>query len=237
MEVVKFFPGVDFTLDSIEMVFPYAPLYHYFTDMQKYVRNDQSEDCKVEDFQVLEWYHDNHLVDHYNEVRSFIGLSNVSFENLWAIFRPGDLVVTRDHLGLPQLHVLAIAETVKKPQESYRSLRGSKEQDLVVKAWSMVWSPARRTFRRALWAFVIPQFRGSRGVTSLEVYPLGFDNAVAQKELQEKLIKRGNIWKKLVAGRPTCWHYKGAAFDRGPSPGPSGPPGSSQKLYQTINVS
>jgi hypothetical protein len=215
MEVVKFFPGVDFTRDSIEMVFPYPPLFHYLADMQTFVGNDKSEDRNVGDFQVLEWYHEIHLKDHYHEAHSFLGLSNVSFEYLWAIFRPGDLVVTRDGLGLLQLHVLTIAEMRKKKREAeilYSSYEEIPQQELVVKAWSIVWFPSQRTFRRSLWSFVIPPFSGSRRVTSLEIYPLRFEDVLTQKRIREELIIRGNIWKKLASERPSCWHYKGEAF-------------------------
>jgi hypothetical protein len=235
MEIVKFYPGVDFSLDSIEMVYPYPPLYHYFADMQNFVENDKSEDRNLEDFQVLEWYYNNHLKALYNEVGSFTGLSNVSFEYLWAIFRPGDLVLTRDRLGLSQLHVLTIAELIKKQRDNYQSLPRITEHELMVKAWSVVWSPSTHTFRRSLLVFVIPQFSGSRGITSLGVYPLRFEDTSAQKKIKEELIERGNTWKKLVSKRPTCWHYKGAAFDVHDNrvPRPSGV----QQLLQTINVS
>jgi hypothetical protein len=242
MEVVKFFPGVDFTRDSIEMIFPYPPLYHYFTDMKNFVHNDKSEDRNVDDFHVLEWYHDNHLIDQYNEAQSFLGLSNVSFEYLWAIFRPGDLVVTRDGLGLLQLHVLTIAEMRKRGKSDidiYQHPGDFPQQELVVKAWSIVWFPSQRTFGRSLWSFVIPPFSGSRGVTSLEVYPLRLEDVPSQKRIREELIKRGNIWKKLVSERPSCWQYKGAAFsgqiDESFRSGP--PPAPGTRLLNTINVS
>jgi hypothetical protein len=217
------------------MVFPYPPLYHYFADMQQYVENDKSEDRNLEDFQVFEWYHTNHLKELYNAVGSFTGLSNISFEYLWAIFRPGDLVLTRDRLGLPSLHVLTIAELVKKQKDNYQTLAGVTEHELVVKAWSMVWSPSTRSFRRSLWVFVIPQFPGSRAVTSLGVYPLRFEELATQEKLKGELIARGNTWKKLVSNRATCWHYKGAAFDIHDNRGPR-PPGA-QQLLLTINVS
>lgn len=235
LEVVKFYPGVDFSLDSIEIFFPYPPLYHYFADMQKFVENDESEDRNLEDFRVFEWYHTNYLKALYNEVGSFTGLSNVSFEYLWAIFRPGDLLLARDCLGLPSLHVLTIAELVKKQRENYQRLAGAADHELVVKAWSIVWSPSTRTFQRSLWAFVIQQFPGSRAVTSLGVYPLRFEDIATQTKIKEELIERGNTWKNLVSKRATCWDYKGAAFDIHDNRGPR-PPGV-QPLLHTVNVS
>ena len=237
IKIVKFYPGVKIRSDSIEMTFPFAPLYHYFEAMQKFVQNDESEDASREDFEVLEWFHDKYLVSHYNEVRSFISLGNVTFEYLWAIFRPGDLIITRDQLGHRQLHVLAMAEMREKWSTTGFTAVGRTLKMVFVKAWSIVWSPSAQAFRRTLWVFAIPQFVGSKGITSLDVYPLDFEDIVFQETLKKELIERGKTWKKLVSQRPTCWHYKGAAFDgRAGGIRPYIQPGESP-LLKTTNVS
>ena len=144
-------------------------------------------------------------------------------------------MLTRDLLGHRQLHVLALAEVREKWSAEFSAV-GQNVQMMFVKAWSMVWSPSTQAFQRALHVFALPQFVGSKAITSLDVYPLSFEDATFQATLKEELVERGMTWKKLVSERPTCFHYQGAAFDDQAGAGKRLYPGESP-LMATVNVS
>lgn len=226
VQAVRLYSGVKIENNYIEMEYPYPALFHYFDEIQRLAEDDESEEAGAEDFSVLKWYYETYLLDKYNKARRVIEFGNITFDYLWALFRPGDLVVTTDVLGHQQLHILTISQYILEKQ---------REDEFVMKVWSMVWSPSRQSFRRSLWKFWIGRFPGSRSILSLDLFPLSCQNTETQERLKLELSKRGNFWKKLVSERPTCWHCEGAVFDGKAGSRRANP--SAGKIMKTTNIS
>jgi hypothetical protein len=227
MQAIPLYAGVKIENSYIEMEYPYPALFHYFGDLQRFVENDKSEEAYPQDFAVLKWYYDTYLIEHYEKARHLIESGNITFDYMWALFCPGDLVVTTDELGHRQLHVLTLSQ--------YESERHRlTDLEFLLHAWSMVWSPSRESFRRSQWEFYVQRFPGSRSILSLPLFPLRCEKPEIQELLKLELSKRGKEWKALVSERPTCWHCKGAAFDGKAVTHRSR---SSEKLLKTTNVS
>jgi hypothetical protein len=226
-QAILLYAGVKIENSYIEMVYPYPALFHYFGDLQSFVENDKSEEAYPQDFAVLQWYYDTYLIEHYEKARHLIECGKITFDYMWALFCPGDLVVTTDELGHRQLHVLTLSQ-YKRHKDS------PTDDDFLLNAWSMVWSPSRQSFRRSQWQFYVQRFPGSRPIPSLPLFPLRCEKPEIQELLKLELSKRGKEWKALVSERPTCWHCEGAAFDGKAatllSPG-------TPRLLQTANVS
>ena len=207
MQAIQLYAGVKIENSYIEMEYPYLALFHYFGDLQRFVENDKSEEACPQDFAVLQWYYDTYLIEHYEKALHLIESGNITFDYMWALFCPGDLVVTTDELGHRQLHVLTLSQ-YKSEKNSLTDL-----SSFQLYAWSMVWSSSRQSFRRSQWEFYVLRFPGSRSIPSLPLFPLRCEKPEIQELLKLELSKRGKEWKALVSERPTCWHCKGAAFD------------------------
>lgn len=102
----------------------------------------------------------------------------VSFDTLWTVFKPGDIVVSRPFLDQPQAFI--VHESMESGIE-----RDEKPVFWKLICWSYDWTG--KTFRRFPVELRVEYFRGTRRLDLLSVFPLKF----MDKEKIENLKKRG----------------------------------------------
>ncbi|KAH8175289.1 ATPase family associated with various cellular activities (AAA) domain-containing protein [Sarocladium implicatum] len=102
----------------------------------------------------------------------------VSFETLWTVFKPGDIVVSRPFLDEPQAFIV---------HESMESgiKRDEKPVHWKLICWSYDWTG--KTFRRFPVELRVEYFRGTRRLDLLSVIPL----KLVEKDKVDKLKQRG----------------------------------------------
>ena len=208
-EVVKFYPAAIFRKSSIEIVSPYGLLYHYFDKIKARVSPESSSSELLEHFGFIERFVKTNLSERYEEIQeSLISDKLVSFEDLWALYKPGDYVVIKD--GLHQNLVLVFTNIEeKKNQQQYVNRPFA---SYTIWAWSVVWNPSEKLFQRRSWKLKVTRYPGKRHVVSLPVYPLHAVSEAEQERLTAHLKDRGERWRSLISGSALCFMHTGPAF-------------------------
>ena len=129
----------------------------------------------------------------------------VSFENLWSIYKPGDIVISHLFLGEPQAFIV---------HESMESRMGM-ERIGIARYWGLVcWSYdwTGKTFRRVQVELRVESFEGARKVQSLSVCPIKY---LSETE-KGKMEQRGrNFWEICLRAKGSrLFQYSGDAILR-----------------------
>ncbi|MCJ1382203.1 hypothetical protein MMC17_005315 [Xylographa soralifera] len=208
-KVVDFYPAAIFRKGSIEMVSPYSLLFHYFDEIKAKVSSESSSPELLEHFGYIERFVEKNLSERHQEIRDSLTTDNsVSFEDLWALYKPGDYVVIKD--GLHQKLVLMFTDIEeKKIQQQYIQ---RPFLHYIISAWSVVWNPSEKLFQRRSWKLKITRYPGKRHVVSLPVYPLHAVSEAERESLIAHLEDRGERWRSLVSGSALCFMHRGPAF-------------------------
>lgn len=192
--------------------------------MQEYVDNNNGEDAESNDWNDFrKFFYDVEVKPFHDRVRASLGEANVRFDNLWAVFKPGELLYTLDDFDEPHLFVIG-ASTFrgrKYGADDFENLfsrggaasAGASER-FVLDAWTVTWKGSSRVFSREVKTFAINFFAGTRPVSSCKIYPFEYyknGDTEAQKALLEELEQRGLIWAQMISHEPASKHHNGPA--------------------------
>ena len=144
--------------------------------------------------------------------------ATISFDFLWTIFPPGELVISRTFMGQPQIFVV-------KYCSDYIYKRRSNDRRWDLECWSYDWNGT--AFNRVPVKFIFEDFKGTKPISSLHCYPLKYHRDDSEGErangegstqnLCEGLIKRGMRYRELCL-KPRLkqiFEYDGVAVSRG----------------------
>ncbi|KAJ4301945.1 hypothetical protein N0V90_004041 [Kalmusia sp. IMI 367209] len=222
--VIRYFPEVYVELRSISFSYPYAPFYYYIDQMQEYVDNDNDEDAETDDWNDFrKHFYDADVGPFHNQVRASLDEANVRFDNLWAVFKPGDLLYTLDDFDEPHLFIIGAstfrgrkygANDIENLLSRGGAASAGASERFVIDAWTVTWKGSSKVFSREVKTFTINVFAGTRAVSSFKIYPIkyyGDGNTESQHELLDKLEHRGLTWAQLISQEPISKHHEGPA--------------------------
>jgi len=210
--VVKHFPGIGLNGGKVTVTAPYAPLFFYYDELRKLADSDENPGLK-DDFLHLTDFYSRRVKPAHDVIKQDQADNLVIFKDLWALFRPGDLVYTLDDFGEPTIHMLDATEyrPGERVQENYSIQRFRRfSADL----WSVTWDRASGLFQRVTLTRSIKSFSDARPISSLPFYPLSHYRGDTDA-LRLTLQKRGRSWKKLVSEPASCKDYDGPARPHG----------------------
>ncbi|KAK4224660.1 putative atpase aaa+ type core [Podospora fimiseda] len=216
VSVVRYYPGISLGGNEIVLTAPYAPLFFYYDDLSKIVqeKEDSSPELK-QDFKVLAHFYTRWVKQSHDDIRTRIQKGVVLFEDLWAVFRPGDFVYSLDELGEPCLHGLGAGEYRRAENSGYQEYSIRRFKRFSVDLWNVTWDKAGGVFQRITATRSIRIYSEARKISSLPFYPLSPYYAEGNQNkidaLLDTLKERGNKWKGLVSEKPACQLYQGAA--------------------------
>ena len=161
------------------------------------------------------------LESYFNGAREMQEKTNtVSFDYLWTIFPPGELVFSSaTFMDRPQAFI------VKYCQYNYKRKVNSGEK-WILECWTYDWNGTN--FYRAPVEFFFEDFKGTKSITSLPCYPLKFHRDSSDdpnsagginfgEAMKQRLIKRGERYRELCLkqkGRQ-IFDYEGDLLERG----------------------
>ncbi|KAK1249653.1 hypothetical protein MKX08_009656 [Trichoderma sp. CBMAI-0020] len=133
----------------------------------------------------------------------------VSYDMIWTLFRPGDLVLREDRIGNLWLFVLTdLAYIISRSRR--RADRAEKKTFLNVLLLN--WNEVDSSLSNEYMSFNLPEFSGKRHITSLPIYPIRYQEDMERKRIQESLARRGRKWQELINAASICQHHCGLAF-------------------------
>lgn len=148
--------------------------------------------------------------------------NTVSFEYLWTLFPPGELVVGKPFMDRWQAFVVKFCVASYKKKGS----SGESGQKWILECWTYDWNGT--VFRRVPVEFSFDEFKATKSITALLCYPLRYhrdcsDDAnsvggkVSGESLKQRLIKRGERYRELCLKRRgrQIFDYEGELLPRG----------------------
>ena len=192
--------------------------------MQEYVDNDSDEDAKSDDWNDFrKHFYDAYVGPFHDRVRASLDEANVRFDNLWAVFKPGDMLYTVDSFEEPHLFIIG-ASTFRGRKHGANDLEnifsrggsasaGASER-FVIDAWTVTWKGSSKVFSREVKTFTINVFVGTRAVSSFKIYPIKYykdGDSESQDALLDKLEQRGLKWAQMISQEPVSKHHNGPA--------------------------
>lgn len=219
--------------DGISFLEPYVPLYWCYSHIiQSGSETDHPSEQDIKDLQSLRYWYERWVLPSHNQIRETIHSGFISFGDLWALFRPGDIVYTEDDFDQPELSIVTEARyevaappPPPRPPRHNRPLRHAfptpaglprplRASSFSVNSWYQSWDPSRKMFVKGLWLTSIMPFDGSRPISDLEAYPVRFFGGGEESKiqtLQRKLEHRGRRWKELFAPSVQHLYHEGPA--------------------------
>ncbi|KAH0545284.1 hypothetical protein FGG08_000583 [Glutinoglossum americanum] len=195
---------------TAEIPEPYAPLFFYYDEISKAVENPEFA-CE-EDFGVLAKFYTGRILPEHDKIRALLAEDMVLYDDLWAIFRTGDLIYSLDECSEPCLHMLI--RTEYRQSERWYNDPNKHQNRMIAETWCIGWDHSTSTFNRVIKARAIRPFSGSRSITSLPFYPLKYYKGGSLEEINGLLTQvesRGRQWKELMSQKPRCLNYSGPA--------------------------
>jgi hypothetical protein len=200
---IEFYHGVTVGASKIILESPFTPLYHHLGDMRAAIIGDknatksQRNDMEVLHFFVTEGF----LAKKYADVRSKISQGFIEYNELWALFKPGDFAVSSDPIGDND-----ISQVLSMKLEKNRLPHGP-QYFWFITLVKIAWSEGR--FRRVSYRTQIDSFTGFRKISDLQICPLW--HREDRDLLRDTAIQRGKSWKKYWGNEPVTMTYEGQA--------------------------
>jgi len=207
--VVKHFPGISLNSGKVTLTEPYAPLFFYHEELQKLADEDGNQELK-DDLVWLTEFYCTRVKPAHDIIKQDQAHNTVIFDDLWALFRPGDLVYTLDDFGETAIHVLDATEYREGDQGLQDTYSIHRYPRFTADLWSITWDRATGLFQRIILTRSIKGYSDARPIAALPFYPLAHYPG-DQDALCAMLQKRGRMWKKLVSEPASCKFYEGPA--------------------------
>jgi hypothetical protein len=206
---IEHFYGVHIYASEVVLEQPFGPLYHHVEEMKSTVEADTQ--VTAEDrthmnalyyFATLGW-----PASLYKDLRSKISRGFIFYEDIWALFKPGDFVVTKDPTG--HLSISKI-EAVKFERDD--RVGPNYGQNYAAKWWISLMKITCKSgrFRKISSRHRIESFSGAKRINELVLYPLSYHTAA--DEVRRAGIRRGKAWKKFCEGETRVMTYHGEAI-------------------------
>jgi hypothetical protein len=194
-DVIGSYPGQSFHTSDIGIDFPAHCLYHYRPELKAALAEEEPDSEEAAHLPILLEFIDEHFADEIKQGDNLREKGLVSYEHLWTIFKPGQLVfATRG--GQPCAFTL----------QSYQYVCGQcPGLQLSVEYVDYDGDD----FGKRYCVLLIPMFSGARPIASLNALPLAMHSD--PEAINRMLIARGRVWESL-AGQ-NFRQYKGVAMD------------------------
>ena len=122
--------------------------------------------------------------------------SNISFETLWTLFPPRQMIVAAPFMDIPQILRVEDAPTPRRGAglaESYQ-------------IWAWQWDWDGKMMVKVHYRLSIPRFQGSRRIVDLPYYPLSFHDKPGPEALRASVRQRSRSFLEATI------HYRHHAY-------------------------
>jgi hypothetical protein len=184
------YPGITPGLAHLSFVPPFEPFFYRWDRLQKISEDNQNNDQETLDhIQLLKKVLQEELQETFDTHNDLISHGVITFDFLWTLFPPGDLIFTIQD-GQDQLEKVECSNYVESPGQGISFL---------ISGYHVNCDGKRFGFE--FFNVSLKSFTGTKPITDLKAYPLRFH--VSAPKLQERLIQRGRHFEDLRG----C-HYK-----------------------------
>lgn len=205
---IEFYNGVAIGASNIVLDWPFSPLYHHLGDVRADIHVDpNATSSQRNEIDALQHFVTEDLpAKLYEDVKCKISQGFIQYKDIWALFKPGDLVVSKDPVGNEDISRIVSVKRERNPRlPAYES---GTITIWYVKLVKIAWKGGR--YKKILTRWRIESFTGSQKITNLELCPLWCRDD--RDLLRDAAIQRGKLWKKFHEDEPTTMMYVGQAL-------------------------
>ena len=204
MIAIEHYHGVSISESTTILGSPFPPLYHHLEEMKINVSSDpNATDLDKKHMDALYYFTKFGWPGSiYGDVKNLLSRGLIVYDKLWAVFKPGDLVVTRDPIG-----IFTLAEVTSVKYEEHPS-PGRTQYRWWVELVTI--SQKNGQFRKFSVRNRLEKFAGARKIIELDFYPLKYHDRA--DELMEEALVRGRKWKNFIEGQTKVMNYEGEAL-------------------------
>ena len=190
------YPGITPGLARLSFAPPFEAFYYRWDRLQKISEDNQNNDQETLDhIQLLKKVLLEELQETFDRHNDLISHGVITFDFLWTLFQPGDLILTIEK-GQNRLEKVQCSE--------YGTFRDGRPS-FNISGYHVNCDGKR--FGYEFLQVSLKSFAGTKPITELEAYPLSF-HASAEK-LQERLIQRGRLFENLRGCHYKCYKELG----------------------------
>lgn len=193
--VLKDYPCMAPELDRLEIVFPFRPFVHRWERLTEALNDERDPETKSH----IQLFYDalKKELEVTLEARDdFIAHKTITFNSLWMIFEPGEIVYTNMNRRPIAAKLRTGCVFQGRHEDLYRL-----ECDMIYGNGKMFgWGHPR---------FDIPEFDGMTKITDLVTYPLKYHPKV--DKVKNQLTEKGRAYEKLMGFHHK--QYQGVALD------------------------
>jgi hypothetical protein len=203
---IEHFHGVDIFASEIVLEQPFVPLYHHVEEMKTTVEADtQATDKDRADIYALYYFATlGWPASLYKDVTSKISRGFIFYDDIWALFKPGDFAVTKDPIGHLSISKIGAVKFERVEQSGPNGYSATWRISLV----KITYKSGK--FRKISSQRHIELFSGAKRINELDLYPLSHHTAA--HEVRRTGIRRGKAWKKFCEGETRVMTYQGWAL-------------------------
>ncbi|KAL8879642.1 MAG: hypothetical protein Q9192_008192, partial [Flavoplaca navasiana] len=190
------YPGIAPELDRLEVGYPFRPFVHRWQHLVDALHSEQDPETKSH----IQLFYDALKTELRSTLETrddFFKHKTITFESLWMIFPPGQLVITTQN----GRQIAAKLTDAMNHSDKHERVHRLKCEMIHFNGSSVGWGTH--------W-FDIPEFTGMRKINELTVYPLHFHRNVDR--ITRDLIDNGKAYYRLLG--VSHKHYRGDAFIR-----------------------
>lgn len=180
---------------------PFQPLIHNWDKLQS-ISSEDVDDDKAQSRRDLKLLLDtisagsgDDKLDRYLKTREVSQEQRtVTFDNLWTLFPPGELVYGTPFLNQPEIFL--VQDCLESwPSSRSRYLGGDSSWKLL--CWAYDWNGEK--FYRSSLTLTFEPFDGQKSIVSLPFYPLHIHES--REMIEETLVERGKRFRELCRPR------------------------------------
>jgi hypothetical protein len=117
---IELYNGVAIGASHTVLNWPFSPLYHHLGDIRANVHNDHNA-TKTErnNIDILHYFvTEGAPAKLYEDIRSKIAQGFITYDEVWALFRPGDLAAVKDSVGNDDIAQIVSVKLERSPRGS-----------------------------------------------------------------------------------------------------------------------
>ncbi|OAA34848.1 ATPase, AAA-type, core [Metarhizium rileyi] len=194
-ELFQGFEGIASTLNHLQFQAPFRHFFYQWDQLETTAQDHPDSETRSH-IKLLHGVLKKELSATLSTHKDFVEHSVVTYEYLWTLFKPGELVYSSEHGHFRAFRV------VRSTYERRRSPLEDAEEVFLITCEYMDWDG--RMFGAAQSEFEIKPFDGTCLITKLDVVPVAYHES--SQELRERLLVRGRRFCSLSG-----FHHK--AYD------------------------
>ncbi|RYP12295.1 hypothetical protein DL765_007406 [Monosporascus sp. GIB2] len=198
-EILRDYPGVACELKRLVFHAPFEPFVHRWSEFVAYMKRADLDSTTKEHLKVLHDVLVYEIGDLIKAFEDYVLNGVITYEHLWMIFQPGGVIVAA-HKG--PLSAFEIGETEYMETQCGRFLR--------LRADCVDYDG--KNFGRVTEKIDIPEFTGTKKISSLNAFPLAFQED--KSAIRSTLIRRGRLFETLAGHHYKAYEGTAITWDR-----------------------